>query len=361
MGKLILFAGLILASVILNQLYQDELTIDKVASMVIIEQEYDLRQLIIEEEKKVYFDEDPDRKSLKVLAFGDMMLGRYVRTLMNRNGMEYVFEGLDWSEMIDGYDVVHANLEGPIKGEGRSGGTSMVFAFNRDIGQFLKNHGFTVVSTANNHALDAGWAGRNETMEVLRESDVGFCGHPSEAAPDMVYFSEENGVTFAFACFQDITFKINKEEVVDLLQKIDTEVDYVFVSVHWGSEYGHSAGRRQVELGHAFVDAGADFVIGHHPHVVQEFEIYNGVPIFYSLGNFIFDQYWAKKVQEELAIGLNFSENRLQIELIPMISERSQSRLMTEKERMEWFERFIKYGKYDEAMKEMIRSGVIYL
>lgn len=365
MGKFILLAGLVVGMMVVNQLYHDELTLDKVASMVIVEQvpipipAAKRNNFIRQTSGPVETEKMEEAKNLKILAFGDIMLGRYVRTLMNKNGMEYVFEGLDWPKMIEGYDVVHGNLEGPIRGEGRSGGTAMVFAFNRDVGKFIADHGFTMVSVANNHAMDAGWTGRSETLEVLKESGVGFCGHPGEAEPESVYFAKENGISFAFICFQDVTSKIDKEKAVALLKLVDPTVDYLFVSVHWGAEYQHTAGKRQTELAHAFVDAGADFIIGHHPHVVENFEIYNGVPVFYSLGNFIFDQYWAKKVQEELAIGLDFSESGIEIKLIPMKSDMSQSRLMTETEKTEWLERFIGYGNYDDSMKAMIRAGVI--
>jgi hypothetical protein len=103
---------------------------------------------------------------LRILAFGDMMLGRHVATLMDRNGKNYVFEKLldeDGNFFWDA-DVVHANLEGPIKGQGIKGGTSMVFSFHEDVAPFLKESGFDVLSIANNHSLDQGWGGRDSTI-----------------------------------------------------------------------------------------------------------------------------------------------------------------------------------------------------
>lgn len=366
MKKTVLFAGIMMATVLIYQMYENRLTVDHTFDMVLtsnanVASDNDLFDYLAVPKVE-------QSKSLKIIAFGDVMLGRYVRTLMDKNGKDYVFSGLDWENMTADYDVVHANLEGPINGKGKSGGTVMNFAFNQDVGPFLKEKGFTVVSIANNHALDAGWDARNETMDVLSNSGVGFCGHPTEAALDSVYFGEaDSGTKYAFVCFHDVGNILDKDAALELIKKVKPDVDYLIVSIHWGIEYKNTASKRQVELGHGFVDAGADFVIGHHPHVVENFEIYNGVPIFYSLGNFIFDQYWAQSVQKELGLGIEITPDAIsgqltyRIELIPMKSENSKSRLMSDDETKKWLEEFIKYGNYDDAMKQMIRAKEIFV
>jgi len=307
-------------------------------------------------------------RELSIMAFGDMMLGRYVRTLMNQNGMDYIFEniaGYDY-RFFEGADIIFGNLEGPIKGKGQSGGTSMVFDFNEDIAPFLKNYGFNLLSIANNHATDQGWDGRETTIKALDESGIGWCGHPSEADDNSVYYNKVGNKKFAFLCFHDVTYDLNDQAAVDLIKSVRAKVDYLVVSIHWGYEYKHKPDwKKQIEPGHAFVDAGADLVIGHHPHVVQSFEIYNGKPIFYSLGNFVFDQYWSTMTQEELAIGVvlddadEYEDFSAKIYLFPMESERSQSRLMTEAERSTWIEEFTGYGDYSEDLKAQIRRGIL--
>lgn len=315
-------------------------------------------------ERSLKLVEAKPEPELKILAFGDMMLGRYVRTLQNKYGEDYVFEKIDLAELGEGMDLVHANLEGPIRGEGRSGGTAMIFAFNRDVGEFLARHGFDMVSIANNHSLDMGWEGYEETKEVLSASGVGFCGNPMKADGEAVYYGEsESGMSYAFLCLHTALATIDLEETKTLIWELNNQVDQVIVSIHWGAEYKHTASEKaQVVPARAFVDSGADVVIGHHPHVVQNFEVYNGGVIFYSLGNFVFDQYFSRDVQEELAIKLFFDEDGIaRVELLPMKSERSQSRLMTSEEANEWASRFIKYGKYDEEMEGMIRDLVLEL
>ncbi len=301
-----------------------------------------------------------DDRSLDILAFGDMMLGRYVRTLMDKNGKDYIFEKLGRPDDLEDADVVFANLEGPIKGEGFKRQDGMVFGFHEDTAPFLSENGINLVSIANNHAVDQGWDGRATTMAALKDAGVGFCGHPSEADPESVYYGKEDGKSFAFVCLHSVNFPLDMEKAVELVKNVGEEVDYLIVSIHWGIEYSHKANQKmQVEPAHQFVDAGADLVIGHHPHVVQNFEIYEGKFIFYSLGNFVFDQYWSKDTQEELGILVSFGDDVTSVKLIPMKSEKSQSRLMTEDEEKEWTERFIQYGEYGDELISEIKAGII--
>lgn len=303
-----------------------------------------------------------DSRDLTIMAFGDMMLGRYVRTLMDANGQDYIFEKIRGYEnrFFEGADVVFGNLEGPIKGDGVKSATGMVFGFPENVAPLLKKYGFNLLSISNNHAVDQGWDGVGTTINALESSGVGWCGHPSETDPNSVYYGKVGEKKFAFLCFQDVTFKLNDNGALDLIESVRPNVDFLVVSIHWGIEYKHSPDwGSQISPGRAFIDAGADFVIGHHPHVVQTFEVYNGKFIFYSLGNFVFDQYWSQDTQEELAIGIVLGEESSKVYLYPMKSERSQSRLMSADESLSWTEKFINYGEYSEDMKEQIRKGVI--
>ncbi len=310
---------------------------------------------------------EANNDDLEILAFGDVMLGRYVRTLMDENDKDYIFENLgEVPELYPEADLVFANLEGPIQGTGRSGGTAMVFSFNEDVAPFLKEEGFDLVSIANNHATDMGWGGRATTMTALNEAGVGFCGHPSEADPESVYYGKAGKSTYAFVCFNDIKYNLPQEDAVKLVQSVASMVDYTVISIHWGHEYElRPDNKLQVEPAHEFIDAGADLIIGHHPHVVQGFEVYNDRFIFYSLGNFVFDQYWAQMVQWELGIGVSLSGDnndlKTTVKLFPIKSENSQVRLMNEEERAKWIEDFILYGTYSDEMAAMIREGEVML
>ncbi len=309
--------------------------------------------------------ENDVERILSIEAFGDLMPGRYVRVLMDKNGKDWIFMNIAGTEnsFFAGADILHANLEGPIKGIGKKGGTSMNFAFHEDIAPFLKKYGFNVLSIANNHATDQGWDGRATTIEALNSEGIGWCGHPSEADSDSVYYGYAGDRKYAFICFHDVTYKLDDEKALELIRSVRPNVDFLIASIHWGYEYRHTADyNSQVSPGRSFIDAGADFVIGHHPHVVQNFEVYNGRLIFYSLGNFVFDQYWSNDTQEQLGIGIILSKNEenfdTSVYLFPMKSESSRPRLMRENELSGWLEKFIGYGEYTEEMKAMMRNRV---
>jgi len=154
---------------------------------------------------------------------------------------------------------------------------------------------------------------------------------------------------------------IDIEKMKGLIREAGKESDLVIVNVHWGVEYKHQHNKIQAEYGRAFIDAGADLVIGHHPHVVQGMEIYNGKPIFYSLGNFVFDQYFSSDTQEGLAVGIEYGKDGAEISLYPMESKSSIIGLMQGKERESFLRRFIGWSNIDNRKRKEIESGVILL
>jgi hypothetical protein len=192
----------------------------------------------------------------------------------------------------------------------------------------------------------------------LNDSGVGVCGHPTGRLRQCLFWEADSGTKYAFWFsrweYFDDAAGIDKSEAGCGSYRLNT----LGVSVKNG------ASKDRLNL---CFWMRCDFVIGHHPHVVENFEIYNGVPIFYSLGNFIFDQYWAQSVQKELGLGIEITPDAIsgqltyRIELIPMKSENSKSRLMNDDETKKWLEEFIKYGNYDDAMKQMIRAKEIFV
>jgi len=315
-----------------------------------------------------YEGKSEDPKVVSILSFGDMMLGRYVRTLTDVNGLDYIFEKLLAGEpnIFSNTDFIFANLEGPIKGTGYKSGTSLIFGFHENVAPFLKKYNFNLLSIANNHALNQGISGRTRTIEVLQEQNIGWCGNPKDVDRNSVFYSEKNGVTLAFVCFNQIEAYLDLEAANTLVKELDSKVDLVIVSIHWGYEYKHTPDKnKQINPAHAFVDSGADLIIGHHPHVVQSFEVYNDKFIIYSLGNFVFDQYWSSETQEELSIGFLICKNpevcgfKTKAYLFPLKSEKSQPRFLNLNEFTIWIEEFISYVSYSEEMKQQIRKGLI--
>ncbi|MFC1599479.1 CapA family protein [Patescibacteria group bacterium] len=304
-----------------------------------------------------YFKKGPKQEVENVvtlLGFGDVMLGRYVRTLMDANGMDYPFRNVG---QLRGTDFVHANLEGPIKEVRVHTGKAIEFRFKPDIVWPLKESGINIVSIANNHALDQGWTGREDTKKHLNIAGVRYFGHPKNEIEDNAYITEVSGKKFAFVGFDDVVYKINGDEARELIARLDGEVDYVVVSVHWGVEYVHTPTTRKVNFAHDWIDNGADLIIGHHPHVVQTMEVYNGVPIFYSLGNFVFDQYWSGDTQEGMGFGVEISDDGYVVYLYPYKLPNSQPEFMVGQARQAFLDKFISWGAYHEELAAQIRDG----
>jgi poly-gamma-glutamate capsule biosynthesis protein CapA/YwtB (metallophosphatase superfamily) len=205
------------------------------------------------------------------------------------------------------YDLVGANLEGAVtdNGEHYPPVNLYDFAFRPDWVEDLRDYGFSYFTLANNHFSDQGQRGMEETRKHLSAMGLAFSGCQDRQVGDCsVTTMERNGKKIGLAGFSMVYGTFDLEEAKKQVTALAEVSDLVIVNVHWGTEYEHQFGRLQTSIGRAFVDAGADIIVGHHPHVVQGLETYRGRPIFYSLGNFIFDQMFSAATQEGLALDL---------------------------------------------------------
>ncbi|MDD5251492.1 MAG: CapA family protein [Patescibacteria group bacterium] len=281
------------------------------------------------------------KPEITILAVGDIMLSRTVAERIRQNGAAYPYARL--AGWIASAEVAFANLETPlvVGRPVRSGEMS----FHSDPGQAkeLRQAGFDVVSLANNHTPNAGSAGLASTFQALADAGVMFSGAgkdlASASAPAVV---EAQGVRFAFLSYNDPsvvpvsygatasrggTNMMDAKRLTADVAAARQQADVVIVSMHAGDEYVARPNRRQVEFAHAAIDAGADAVIGHHPHVVQTAEIYKEKLILYSLGNFIFDQDWSRATQDGLAARLVWRDGRFRrVEFTPIDVNLSQPR-----------------------------------
>ncbi|MBI2416270.1 MAG: CapA family protein [Candidatus Kerfeldbacteria bacterium] len=266
-----------------------------------------------------------------ILAVGDMMLGRYVETLMKAYGTNYPFAQID--EFLQGHDITFANLEGPIPEHHQPTPNNVLrFSFPPGTATVIQQHHFSAVSLANNHGLDHAQIGYEATRTSLQQAGVITLGHPT-AITEPTTIGNTTWVAFCPFC---AGFS-GDEAVTKIAQVVANQPDqFIVVTVHWGTEYQLQSNTIQQNLAHRLIDAGADVVLGHHPHVVQEVEVYNNRAIFYSLGNFIFDQYFSTDTQQGLAVTVTLNQQQVVYTLHPLISERSQPRLMTAAEADTW-------------------------
>ncbi len=258
--------------------------------------------------------EEPPVPELRFMAVGDIMIGRGVAMRLKK--MEGVYENA--FEKVSSYmnmgDVVFANLESPFTDSthGLDKNRKIVLKAEPEAVSALKDAGINLISLSNNHIMDYYEKGLFDTMELLEQNDIKHAGggrNIEEAREPAII--ERNGLKIGMLAYTDmaeltfagkpyLSFAANPEKSGVVPRKYETiredilkyrdQVDLLAISLHWGVEDSFKVPVEQVEFAHLLIDDGADMILGHHPHRVQGIEIYNGKPIFYSLGNFLFDQ-----------------------------------------------------------------------
>lgn len=296
----------------------------------------------------------PAPEPVRLLAVGDVMLGRNVENLMKKEGADYPFEKI--KPFFDTFDFVFANLEGPIPTKHRptpSGSTQ--FSFTKDTGETLKRNSVDIVSLANNHTFDYGKENFENTRRVL--ASVGVLAAGSQRSADPIYAVtttiKEN--PFTFIALNDVFGILDVPAAIETVNQLSGSGSFVFATIHWGDEYKLVGNKRQVDIAHKLIDAGADVIVGHHPHVVQHIELYKEKPIFYSLGNFIFDQYFSQNTQEGLAVGMAVHEKHVEYSLYPVEIPRSQPALQPEEKKSRWLAALAE--RSEEVLREKILAG----
>jgi len=273
---------------------------------------------------------------ITVLFVGDMMFDRKVEVQLQENGFYYPFEKID--NLLKNNDFVFGNLEGAIsKNPTKFSLSAMTFAFDAQIVPSLVKSNFRILSLANNHSLNMNFAGLEETKTILKDARIDWVGDPLACSND--YVVKGNLIFLAF----NTTFSECKgDAIVSIIEKIKKEnaEKFLVVSMHWGNEYQAKSSQAQKDLAHKIIDSGADLIVGSHPHVVQDAENYNGKMIFYSLGNFVFDQYFSQDVQEGLAVRLEIYGAKILYRVLPIESIASQPQLMEQKKAEQFLKKY---------------------
>ena len=270
-------------------------------------------------------------EEVTLIACGDIMLGRRVGSDLSKKGFTFPFSKIQ--ELTSSADITFANLECPVSDKGSRLDKKYCFRAQPKAVEGLVAAGFDVLSLANNHAIDYGKAALMDTIDRLRKNNIMPVGAASNLtaarAPAII---EKKGTRFAFLAY-DCTFSIvldlkeeqagvaagKIEKITEDIKKIRNKVDVIIVSFHWGVEYREIPNVFQIELAHKTINAGADIIIGHHPHVIQGIEFYKDKPILYSLGNFVFDQNF-DQTPKGMVIKFTFNSKKLdKVICIPII------------------------------------------
>lgn len=283
-----------------------------------------------------------NENKITLVAVGDIMLSRDVeRKMVGKNDWKYPFERT--ADITSGADIAFGNLETPILQGDPVPTDSLIFRADPKSVEGLKFAGFDVLSLANNHMMNFGHGGLQSTLNNLDSAGISHVGAGlNESGIYKPVIKTVKGIKFGFLAYsysneQSVdkdkniygVAKMNVDLMKSQVAELRKSVDVVVVSMHAGTEYSTVANGAQINFAHSAIDAGADLVIGHHPHVVENFEKYNNGYIIYSLGNFVFDQMWSDETKLGVIAKITFNKNKIyKIDFIPIkIFDFAQPRL----------------------------------
>lgn len=253
-------------------------------------------------------------------AVGDIIPGRHVAENMARHGVSWPFKLI--APVVNGADITYGDLECPLTDRYEVPYAGMEFVAPARTINGIEMLSLDVVTLANNHSTNFGRTALTDTVKLLKANKIAYAGggfdYEEAHRPAVV---EAGGTKFAFLSYNSIKGSldasasepgvawINMEPwypdseqdfalVASEVREAKKQADFVVVGLHWSKEYQYHPNPSMVALAHRACDAGADMVIGQHPHSVQSIEYYKGKFIAYSLGNFIFDQRFSEQVRQ---------------------------------------------------------------
>jgi poly-gamma-glutamate synthesis protein (capsule biosynthesis protein) len=267
-----------------------------------------------------------------LLFGGDVMLSRHVNDKMEKY-QDYSWPFLKIADYLNSADLTIINLESPFA-EAKSYFVptgSFMFKANPAAIAGLTISGVDLITLANNHSLNQGADGINETQKILTEAGIKAIGAgENEAAahnPAIFTVNEKRFGFLSYAYPEDNSVAaadrtgiagMDIDKMAEDITKLKTEADVIVILMHAGEEYTTKPNKQQIAFAHAAIDSGADLVIGHHPHWPQIWEYYQDKPIIYSLGNLIFDQMWSKETSLGLTVELSWDSGWQEIKFVPI-------------------------------------------
>ncbi|MDC7280043.1 CapA family protein [Butyrivibrio fibrisolvens] len=269
--------------------------------------ETNMEETVQEEAAAIVPEPSSEELTTKIVFTGDVELSEYVQSNYSAAGADGVVAP-EIKELMTNATFTMINNEFCFSERGQKAPDKQyTFRVNPSYVSLFNDLGVDIAGLANNHVLDFGRDALTDTFTTLTNAGIDYtgAGNSLEDASKLIVKTDAKGRTYGFLaashvipvgswnvlnaqpgefCFYDET------DLLNAIKAADSQVDYLFVMVHWGVEHTTDLTDYQPNDGHKFIDAGADAVIGMHSHCLQPVEMYNGKPIFYSLGNFIFNQ-----------------------------------------------------------------------
>ncbi len=259
----------------------------------------------------------PTENYLSFTFAGDAMFGREIGYQFQQNNFKDLFSNLG-NRTFWGTDISWLNLEGPISDkiiQQPRQIDDLKFNFSSQTIEALKYLKLTAVGLANNHTLNQGLSGLSITQGLLEKSGISWQGNPNETNEKSIIRYDQNGINLSLIAI-NVTFDITNIE--ELIKQEKKDGRFIIVLPHWGNEYEKNHSISQEKLARSWFGAGADLIIGSHPHIIQDTQIIDGKLVFYSLGNFVFDQYFSQETKQGLIITGAINKDKIQIALLPI-------------------------------------------
>jgi hypothetical protein len=267
-----------------------------------------------------------DNPELSFIGGGDVMLGGRARKAVEEFGIDYSLAAVQ--PLLALSPIVMANLEGPFAADAQRVDRQFSYRVKPRLAAALPRAGVNVVTLANNHLLDCDRDGVTETMETLREVGVSVAGAGANgiaAHAPVIMDSHGKRVGMLAYYWNRRCAATNKlpgsamdppEALEEDIRSLRARADRIVVTFHWGIPYDRTPSAQDRAKARFAVDCGADVVIGHHPHVLQPFEIHKGRPIFYSVGNFAFGS--GNSHAEGCLVGIRFDDHATTATIYPL-------------------------------------------
>lgn len=262
---------------------------------------------------------------MKILVVGDFYPNFELKNQLLNNEPSKIFG--KFHNIIQKSDLAVVNLESPLTTHNKAiNKTGPALKSDKVFADFLKNSGFGLATLANNHIMDYGPEGLQDTIEALTNVGLDYVGAGSsigDSKQPYIYTCKE-GIKLAVLNFAENEWSTTKIDFPGAagfdtvsnfysIQKAKKNTDFVLVITHGGHENYNLPSKSFRDLLRFYVDAGADAIVNHHPHCISGFETYNGKPIYYSVGNFLFDKKGSELTQwnKGLAVEMDFSEHKI--------------------------------------------------
>ena len=241
-------------------------------------------------EEETQTEQEAEPVSITISAAGDCTLGTdenfnastSLNAYYDSNGPAYFFQNV--KSIFDADDLTIVNMEGTLTESTSRQDKTYAFKGPAEYTQILTDGGVEAANLANNHSRDYGEQSYTDTIAALDAAGITSFGYDRTAVMDV------NGVKVGLVGTYELADGMGcEDEMISNIKAVEEQgAQIVIVSFHWGLEKENYPTENQVNLAHSAIDNGADLVLGHHPHVLEGIEVYNGKNIVYSLGNFCF-------------------------------------------------------------------------